>query len=306
MTQETLRTSITGYGLVFKDPMKNKALTIEAKAIYAYLAAYAGSTNVAFPSVELIVDELGISENRFHKNKKILIEQGYLSVHRERTENGFSKNIYTLNHHPVTLQNEGIGNEVKETVTRQNVGIQSVGISDVGIGNVSLQNEGTIINSLTSNSITNNSNKNNSLISNSSRSDLKSTNNLESDTTTTTDNDFKEVYNSYQENIQMNPPPNVNQKLAQDFEEYGKELMLYAIYRSSLKNNHNYTFIDHLLNDWRKNRITTADRAKKYEEHRDGKYVGEAPAKAYTPEELERMEQLRNVSENMWSFIGAD
>lgn len=130
-----------GYGTVYKEVMKNHELSVEAKTIYAYLSAYAGGKNIAFPSVELICYELGISENRFYKYKKELVDKQIISVTRERTDNGFSKNIYTINHH---------------FVYRQIVGIQNVGIQNVGIGN-----EGTKNNSIKNNSIKNNNNTSN-------------------------------------------------------------------------------------------------------------------------------------------------
>lgn len=40
----------------------------------------------AYPGIELICHELNISENRFHKHKKQLIDHGYMSVTRERKE----------------------------------------------------------------------------------------------------------------------------------------------------------------------------------------------------------------------------
>ena len=59
------KTSITGYGLVFKRVMKDTNIDIEAKALYSYLSAYAGSSETAFPGVNLICHELNISDKRF-------------------------------------------------------------------------------------------------------------------------------------------------------------------------------------------------------------------------------------------------
>lgn len=88
-----------GYGTVYKEVMKNNDLSIEAKAIYSYLTTYAGSKDIAFPSIKLICYELNISEKRFYKHRKELLDKKIISKHRERTENGFSKTIYTINHH---------------------------------------------------------------------------------------------------------------------------------------------------------------------------------------------------------------
>lgn len=132
-----LKSSVSGYGLVFKRVMKDTDIDIEAKALYSYLSAYAGSSEVAFPSVNLICHELNISDKRFKKYRKQLEDNGYLSVKRQRTDNGFSKNIYTIEHNPVS----------GSFVTVQNVTGR----------NVTGQNDTTTINSITNNSITSNS-----------------------------------------------------------------------------------------------------------------------------------------------------
>lgn len=128
-----------GYGIVPKLVMKDEDLSIEAKAIYAYLCSYAGAGKTAFPSVDLICNNLGISENRFYKHRKPLVDKGYINVEREKTDSGWSNNIYTLNSE-VHLQIEGIRNE--------------------DIQNIGIQNEGTNNNILNNNNINNNSNIN--------------------------------------------------------------------------------------------------------------------------------------------------
>lgn len=130
-----------GYGIVYKDIMKNPNISAEAKTIYAYLSSYAGNKDTAFPSVSLICYELNMSKNRFYKHRKELVEKGIISTARERTDNGFSKNIYTLNHKTVCLNFEDIRNE--------------------DIQNVDIQNEDTKKNSVKKNNIKKNSvNKN--------------------------------------------------------------------------------------------------------------------------------------------------
>ncbi|WP_241955592.1 helix-turn-helix domain-containing protein [Staphylococcus chromogenes] len=135
---DKIKSSITGYGLVFKRVMKDTHIDIEAKALYSYLSAYAGSNESAFPSVSLICHELNISDKRFKKYRKQLEDNGYLKVNRERTQNGFSKNIYTIEHNPVSGNFVPVQNFPGRIVTGQN--------------------DPTTINSITNNSITNNSN----------------------------------------------------------------------------------------------------------------------------------------------------
>ena len=134
---DSIKSSITGYGLVFKRVMKDTSISIEAKALYSYLSAYAGANETAFPGVSLICHELNISGKRFQKYRKQLEDNGYLSIKRERTNNGFSKNIYTIEHNPVSGH--------------------FVPVQNLPGRNLPGQNVGTTINSSTINSITNNS-----------------------------------------------------------------------------------------------------------------------------------------------------
>ncbi|MCO4356960.1 helix-turn-helix domain-containing protein [Staphylococcus agnetis] len=132
-----IKSSISGYGLVFKRVMKDTNIDIEAKALYGYLSAYAGSNESAFPSVSLICHELNISDKRFKKYRKQLEDNGYLKVNRERTQNGFSKNIYTVEHNPVSGNFVTVQNFPGRIVTGQN--------------------DPTTINSITNNNYTSNS-----------------------------------------------------------------------------------------------------------------------------------------------------
>lgn len=123
-----------GYGIMPKIVMQDKRLTIEAKAIYAYIVSFAGAGNTAFPSAKKILNDLQISENRFYKHRKILIEYNYITVSPVfNDKRQIIRNIYKLISNPITrkldttLQNEGGG-------TLQNE------------GGGTLQNEGHIIN----------------------------------------------------------------------------------------------------------------------------------------------------------------
>lgn len=97
---DKVKTSITGYGLVFKRVMKDRNISIEAKALYSYLSSYAGADESAFPSVDLIKHELGIGKHRFLRAKNELIDNGYLTVDRKQTKNIYGSNLYTLFHSP--------------------------------------------------------------------------------------------------------------------------------------------------------------------------------------------------------------
>lgn len=132
--------NVKGYGNIPKLVMQDTNLTIEAKSIYAYFCSFTGGgVNKAFPSISKICKDLGISENRLLKHRKLLIDNGYVSIERVRNEdgNGWSRNIYTI-HDFVHIQNKGIQNE--------------------GVGNVGIQNKGTNKNSTNNNNNNNNNN----------------------------------------------------------------------------------------------------------------------------------------------------
>lgn len=88
------------YGAISLTVMASMALSIESKAIYAYICARAGKGNSAFPSIERICTELGISKQRFLKHRKPLLDSGLLIIeHPEREGNRNQSNIYRLPMH---------------------------------------------------------------------------------------------------------------------------------------------------------------------------------------------------------------
>lgn len=106
-----------GYGLMPKTVAKDKRLTIEAKAIYAYFVSYAGAGTSAFPSLKTILSDLNISENRFYKHRKLLIEFGYISVKAERKGKIVTKNIYTLHTNPMKSVDKEVSSKMKDNLS---------------------------------------------------------------------------------------------------------------------------------------------------------------------------------------------
>ena len=86
----------SGYGLYPRLVARDTGLTIEAKAIYAYLISFAGNSNTCFPSRDLITSELGISKDRFYKHMKLLKDKGYIKVHKNKDGTNFSNNVYEI------------------------------------------------------------------------------------------------------------------------------------------------------------------------------------------------------------------
>ena len=90
-----------GFGLSPKIVMRDKRLTVEAKAIYSYIASFAGAGSQAFPGRDLMLEKLDISPKRYYKHLQLLIECDYLRIDREVDEHGWKgRNIYTLVAHP--------------------------------------------------------------------------------------------------------------------------------------------------------------------------------------------------------------
>ncbi|WP_254250525.1 DnaD domain-containing protein [Macrococcus equipercicus] len=114
------------------------------------------------------------------------------------------------------------------------------------------------------------------------------------------DDTFQQVYQNYQENIEMNPSPMTNQKIQQDYESYGKEIMMHAIEKSAYGGNHDYKFINWLLNDWKKRKLTTVEEIKLYEQQRQTKQTYGKTNSSYekTPDWIaNKNQQVQEVSE---------
>ena len=87
-----------GYGTVTKEAMQDRKLTIEAKAIYAYLCSFAGGTDEAWPSISKMCYDLNVSENRLRKNITLLIKNDYIERDRRRYNKSkqWANNVYTI------------------------------------------------------------------------------------------------------------------------------------------------------------------------------------------------------------------
>lgn len=124
-----------GYGIIPKKVMKDKDLTIDAKAIYAFMASFAGAGNTSFPSVNLITDMLGISRQRFNKHRKLLEDKGYITIKKERKSDGsWESNVYTLETLP-RLQNPTLDNLTLDNPTSGNVTTNNNTINNNTINN---------------------------------------------------------------------------------------------------------------------------------------------------------------------------
>ena len=130
-----------GYGTIPKLVMQHENLSIEAKAIYAYLASFAGAGDTAYPSVSIMCKHLGISRDRFYRHRKSLLDNDFIRITQHQNEGGWSNNLYTVVSVPCP-QNKDTQN--KDTQNKDT------------------QNKDTINNSSINNSINNNSKENTS------------------------------------------------------------------------------------------------------------------------------------------------
>lgn len=87
-----------GYGTVTKEAMMDKKLSIEAKAIYAYLCSYCGGKDEAFPGISKICFDLSITDQRLRRHMKQLIDEEYIAVtqYRYTGSSKFAHNHYTI------------------------------------------------------------------------------------------------------------------------------------------------------------------------------------------------------------------
>ncbi len=229
-----------GYGLMPQMITRDKDLSIEAKAIYGYLAAFAGNNCEAFPSVELICAELGISEKRYRRHRQSLLEKGFIRIRRERTDNGFSKNYYEI----VQM--------IPGTVSGQFVPVQNVSVQSVPVQNVSVQNDRTNINSLNINNLNNN---NTNKYQPNNRPDMN----------------FVKVKDFYESNFSL-VSPIIGEMLGGLVDDFETELVLYAFEITALnpKVTNPIRYATSILNGWQKNLVTTRQQAEIYESNKRG------------------------------------
>lgn len=117
-----------GFGTIAKLVTTDTALSIGAKALYAYLCSYCGNGMTAFPRRNKIMADLCIVEETYYRYFNELKESGYIKAERGKTY-PFA-NTYTIVSRPPKLKNaktEEIEGENKLYVR----GIKSLGYGTV-------------------------------------------------------------------------------------------------------------------------------------------------------------------------------
>jgi hypothetical protein len=89
-----------GYGIVTKDAMQDRNLTIEAKAIYSYLCSFAGGKDEAWPSIDKMCYDFQIEKRRLRKHIKVLVDNEYIEIEKYR----YTKTSQFANNHYIILK----------------------------------------------------------------------------------------------------------------------------------------------------------------------------------------------------------
>lgn len=88
--------------MVFQDVTRNNKLTPAAKGLYAYLASFCGDKDECFPSVDLILREMGMGKDTFYRHINALVAAGVVEKRQSEGENGkFGRTVYSLTHEVV-------------------------------------------------------------------------------------------------------------------------------------------------------------------------------------------------------------
>ena len=122
------------YGVVFQDVTRNNKLTPAAKGLYAYLASFCGDKDECFPSVDLILKEMGIGKDTFYRHINALVAAGVVEKRQSEGENGkFGRTVYSLTHEVVIHDFPYTQNEdtVKRYTAHKETNNNSININNI-------------------------------------------------------------------------------------------------------------------------------------------------------------------------------
>jgi DnaD/phage-associated family protein len=226
-----------GYGMIFKKPLKDKRLSIEAKAIYAFICSYTGAGQTAFPGVQLMLDCLGVSEKRFYKYRKQLIDLGYLTVTHRYDGQRNQSNLYTVN---LSIDH-----------TQFDTGHSDTSQFDSSHPD-SGQNEGTKSNSLSS------------LTSFKSNTDTSSSSSIP-DPFIEDMKKYGSVSQFYQENYHNFLSPINAQALDELVDKSSSDLVISAMKVALKEDNKRISYVEGIINKWLDANVTNLDEAREFQ-----------------------------------------
>lgn len=238
-----------GYGMIFKKPLKDKRLSIEAKAIYAFICSYTGAGQTAFPGVKLMLDCLGISENRFYKHRKQLVELGYLTITHRYDGQKNQNNLYTVNLSIDHLRFDGSQNDSRQNECSQNEGTKS--------------NRSTSLTSFKSNTDTSSS----SSIPDPFIENMKK---------------YGPVSQFYQENYHSFLSPINAQALDELVDKSSSDLVIAAMKVALKEDNKRISYVEGIINKWLDANVTNLDEAREFQRKWQDKKGLNAGGKART------------------------
>ncbi|MBC2148124.1 helix-turn-helix domain-containing protein [Listeria booriae] len=266
-----------GYGMIAKMVMRDKDLSIEAKGIYSYLCSFAGAGAVAFPSIELMCAELGMSTDRFYTHRKKLVQKGYIIIVQRRENGKQLSNIYQIPNYPQKIEekpqpeNQATEDEAEEKP------YPCFPATEIPVPeNPIPENKETINNSLINNSFINNNLNNNSNTEAAAANSVNNISSVDEKVAAAAVNPFT----TYQVNIgTLNAIQ--TEAMLKWVEETDAEFVNYAVERAALRGAYSYSLVDSLLSEWTKANIADAEKAKAYEMQKErrkgGGYRGKQP-----------------------------
>lgn len=86
------------YGVVYQDVTRDSSLPLAVKGLYAYLAAFCGTDDECYPSVDTILRETGVSKETFYKYINVLVKMGVVKKQQINKNGRFGKTVYKLTH----------------------------------------------------------------------------------------------------------------------------------------------------------------------------------------------------------------
>lgn len=132
---------------MYQEVMRNENISVEAKAIYAYLSSIAGVGSTCYPSVDTMCRDLRMSRNRLSKHLNQLIALGVVEKTRVKAGNILGGNLYKVTHEIAisedmkrifeALENEALENEALENDTTNNNSINNNNINNNSINTFS-------------------------------------------------------------------------------------------------------------------------------------------------------------------------
>lgn len=132
------------YGMVYQDITRNNSLPLAAKGLYAYLAAFCGTSDECYPSVDTILRETGVSRETFYKYINVLVKAGAVKKQQINKNGRFGKTVYKLTHE---INVSDLPNTISPTAEESTAKEPTA------------KNPTTNINNINNNNIKNNSNK---------------------------------------------------------------------------------------------------------------------------------------------------